>query len=130
MGIRTGVSLMFASVFLLSLAYASAPMDGWKSLSKARYLIHGGSLADRQVPTAKDEKLTLLIQGQPAKEIFDSIGPDLPGTCSDEKGDRARIKRGLSCSYTFRDKETPDGPYRCWIGINLRTGDTSLTVSC
>lgn len=114
----------------LSIAHAAEPIGGWKSLRGAVYLIHGGSLADRQVPTAKDSKLSIAIEGYSAKEIFNSIGPDLPTTCSDEKGDRARSKKGLSCSYTEEDKATKDGPYRCWIGIDLKTGDSVGTVSC
>ncbi|NRR33908.1 hypothetical protein HSX11_27375 [Oxalobacteraceae bacterium] len=105
-------------------------MGGWQSLPGAVYLIHGGSLADQQAPTASDNKLSILIEGQPAKDIFNSIGPDLSATCSDEKGDRARSKKGVTCSYTAKDKRVKEGPYRCWIGINLRTGDSVGTVSC
>ena len=113
---------------MLTLAHAAEPMNGWKSLRGAIYLIHGGSLADRQPPSAKDSKLSIAIDGQSAKEIFSSIGPDLPTTCSDEKGDRARSKKGVSCSFTAQDKKTKDGPYRCWIGIDLKTGDSVGTV--
>ncbi|WEF35462.1 hypothetical protein [Pseudoduganella chitinolytica] len=36
----------------------------------------------------------------------------------------------ITCIYTASDKATKDGPYRCWIGIDLRTGDSIGTVSC
>jgi len=130
MRIRTITWLLLGASSVLSLAYAAVPMGGWKSLPGAIYFIHGGSLADRQIPTAKDSKLSILIDGQPAKEIFDSIGPDLPETCSGEKGDRARDKKGIHCIYTAEDKGAKDGPYRCWIGLDLRTGDSVGTVSC
>ena len=116
--------------FVLTIAHAAEPMMGWKSLRAAIYLIHGGSLADRQLPTTKDSKLSIVFDGQSAKEVFASIGPDLPATCSLEKGDRARSKKGLTCSFIEQDKGTKEGPYRCWIGIDLKTGDSVRTVSC
>lgn len=127
---RSTLSLLLGTFAALSLAHATEPIGGWQRLPNALYLIHGGSLADRQVPTVKDRKLSILIEGAAAKEVFDTIGPDLPYTCTAEKGDRARNKKGISCAYTAEDKGTKDGPYRCWIGLNLRTGDSIGTVSC
>lgn len=114
----------------LSLADAADPIGGWESLRGAIYLIHGGTLADKQVPTTKDRKLSILFDGQSAKQVFDAIGPDLPQTCSGEKGDRSRDKGGIYCSYHAQDKGTKDGPYRCWIGLDLRTGASIGLVSC
>ncbi|MYN08533.1 hypothetical protein [Pseudoduganella aquatica] len=114
----------------ITLVHAAVPADRWRSLHGASYIIHGGSLADQQTPTANDKKLSLVIDGAPAREIFNSIGPDLSETCSDEKGDRARIKKGVSCTFTTKDKGAKEGPYRCWIGINLKTGDSVATMSC
>jgi hypothetical protein len=130
MSMRIYAWLTLGAVSAFSLAYAAVPVGDWQSLPGALYFIHGGSLADRQIPTPKDSKLSILIDGQPAKEVFDSIGPDLPGSCSDAKGDRARVKKGIYCSFTAQDKGAKEGPYRCWIGLNLRTGDSALTVSC
>ncbi len=124
------VYVLVGAVSALSLSYAAAPSVGWKSLPGAIYLLHGGSLADRQVPTTEDSKLTILVSGRPAREIFYSIGPDLSTNCSDEKGDRERTKKGVTCSFTAMDKATKEGPYRCWIGIDLRTGSSTGTVSC
>lgn len=122
--------LVSGASFLLSIANAAVPINGWKAMPGVIYLIHGGSLADRQPPTATDSKLSMHIDGQVAKEIFNSIGPDLTTTCSDEKGDRARNKKGVSCSYTAKDRGETNGPYRCWIGIDLRTGNSVGTASC
>lgn len=126
----TWLSVGLISACLLSLALAAEPIHGWKSLPGAIYLIHGGSLADRQPATASDRKLSIVIDGPPAKEMFDAIGPDLPETCSGEKGDRARDKKGVSCTYSAQDKASKEGPYRCWIGVDLRTGESVGTVSC
>lgn len=111
-------------------ADAAVPTGGWKSLSGAVYFVHGGTLADRQSRSAKDRKLSIVIDGPAAREIFDSIGPDLPDTCSGERRDRARDKKGIHCVYTDDDKASTEGPYRCWVGLDLRTGDSIGLVSC
>ncbi|TFW28532.1 hypothetical protein E4O92_21125 [Massilia horti] len=119
---------------VISLAHAADPSSDpyglWKPLQGAIYKIHSGIVADRTPPTGTDRKLTVLVDGKTAKDIFDSIGPDLPETCSGETGDRMRDKQGIHCSYTAEHKGTKDGPYRCWIGLDLRTGESVGTVSC
>jgi hypothetical protein len=120
---------------LLSLARAADPSSDpyglWKPLQGAIYKFHSGIVADRTLPTANERRLTILVDGKAAKEIFDSIGPDhAGGTCSDAKGDRHRRKKGVVCDYTAQDEKDKDGPYRCWIGVNLQTGDTVSTISC
>lgn len=119
---------------LLSLAQAADPSSDpyglWKPLRGAIYKFHSGIVADRTPPTASEHLLTVLVDGSAAKEIFESIGPDYPQTCSDAKGDRHRRKKGIVCDYTAQDEKDKDGPYRCWIGIDLRTGGTVPTISC
>jgi len=123
-----------AATIALSLARAADPSSDpyglWKPLQGALYKVHSGIVSDRTPPTASDRKLTVLVDGKTAKEIFDALGPDLPDTCSGEQGDRMRDKKGIHCSYTAQDKGTKDGPYRCWIGLDLRSGDSIGTVSC
>jgi hypothetical protein len=123
-----------AATIALSLAHAADPSSDpyglWKPLQGAIYKVHSGIISDRTPPTANDRKLTVLVDGKAAKEIFDSIGPDLPDTCGGEQGDRMRDKKGIHCSYTAQDKGTREGPYQCWIGLDLRTGDSIGTVSC
>jgi hypothetical protein len=122
------------TVVAISLARAADPSSDpyglWKPLQGAIYKLHSGLVADRTEPTASDRRLTIVVDGKTAREIFDSIGPDLPGTCDDVKGDRERNKKGVSCTYKTEDEKGKDGPYRCWIGVNLRTGDTVGTISC
>lgn len=113
---------LFPRLFLivgasLIAANAAVPTGGWKPLSGAVYLVHGGTLADREPPSAKDRTLSIVIDGQAAREIFDSIRPDLPETCSGERRDRARDKKGIHCVYTDDDKASKEGPYRCWVGL-------------
>lgn len=109
---------------VLSLACA-AELGDWKSF-RAEYVIFSGPyLAERDAPTVTDRKLSIALEGKPAKEIFDSIGPDLRDSCSAEDGDRDRRKGGVQCTYRRKD-----GSYRCWVGVNLRTGSSYPTVGC
>lgn len=106
------------------------PYGLWKPLRGAAYKFHSGIVSDATPPTANERRLTFLVDGQTAREIFDSIGPDYPETCTDAKGDRHRRKKGIVCFYTAQDEKDKDGPYRCWIGMNLKTGDTVGTIAC
>lgn len=109
---------------VLSLAYAAEPGD-WQSF-RAEYVIFSGPyLAERAAPTVKDRKLSIAVEGKAAKDIFNSIGPDMRDTCSGADGDRDRSKGGVQCTY-----RREDGSYRCWVGVNLRTGTSYPTVDC
>jgi hypothetical protein len=91
---------------------------------KADYTIYSGSLDDALAPTRDDRKLAVEVSGPAAKEIFDSLYPDSKVRCSDEKGERLRRKGQLWCSYT------PSSGYRCFLGYNLRTGESIGGGSC
>lgn len=95
-----------------------------KPLKAAEYTIYSGELGNEQAPTKDDRKLAIEISGQAAKEIFDSIYPDAAVTCSSEKGERLRRKQDLWCSFV------PGEGYRCFLGYNLRTGQSILGGSC
>ncbi len=117
---------------LFPLARASVPGDPsglWRPFAGV-YKMHSGGVADRTPPTSRDRRLTINFDGKTAKDVFDSLGPDLPTTCSGETGDRTREKKGITCVYTGQDANSKAGPYRCWIALNLQTGDTIRTSSC
>ncbi|MEC5162346.1 MULTISPECIES: hypothetical protein [unclassified Janthinobacterium] len=121
------IGLVVGASALLSLAYGAESSGAWKPFHAKYAIFSGQQLAGREAPTAADRKLAMAIEGLPAKEIFDSIGPDLHPACSQDKGDRDRRKGGVQCTYS------PDGngkDYRCWIGVDLRTGESIPTVSC
>jgi hypothetical protein len=117
--------LLGASVFI-SFASATEYLGDYKAF-RASYLIYSGEPGERAAPTATDRKLAIAIEGQPAKEIFDSMAPDFHPTCSQEKGDRDRRKGNAYCTYSPRGQGKG---YRCWIGVNLRTGESVGAVSC
>jgi hypothetical protein len=92
---------------------------------KADYTIYSGELGDEQAPTKDERKLAIEVKGSAAKEIFDSLYPDAKGvSCSGEKGERLRRKGHVWCGYS------PSSGYRCFIGFNLRTGDSIAGGSC
>lgn len=96
-----------------------------KPLANATYLVYSGEPGDRGPPTSADRKLAVAIRGQAAKEIFDSIGPDVKGvSCSAEDGERMRRKGEVWCSYM------PSDGYMCFLGFNLRTGEPHSGGTC
>ena len=59
--------------------------------------MYAGSLGDQQAPTANDRKVSFIISGKPAKDLFDSMAPDDKVTCSGERGARSRTKGHVWC---------------------------------
>lgn len=92
---------------------------------RAEYTVYSGELGNAQAPTKTERKLSIEVTGQAAKDIFDSLYPDAKGVqCSDEKGQRLRSKGNVWCIYQ------PGDSYRCFLGFNLRTGDSIPGGSC
>lgn len=91
---------------------------------KADYWIYAGELGNEQPATKTERKLAVEISGKAAKDIFDSIYPDSNVKCSDEKGERLRRKKNIWCVYQPKDG------YRCFLGFDLRTGDSIPGASC
>lgn len=107
----------------------SDPSGLWKEFP-AIYKLHSGSVADRMAPTATDRKLTVHVKGEVAKEMFDTLGRDMRDECNGKKGDRLRMRKGLICRYESQLNGPTDSHYRCWIGLDMRTGNSVHTVSC
>jgi hypothetical protein len=120
-----------AACGVVSLAFAADTLGTWQPLQDSRYKIFSGeTVAYGEAPTAKDRKLSIVVKGQGAKEIFDSIGPDARETCVSGNGDRERNKGAVQCMFTASDVSEPGKGYRCWIGVNLINGQGISTVSC
>ena len=101
----------------------------WHPL-KAEYMIHSGGTAYSEPPTRTDRAISLYIVGQPARQLFDQIGPDTKEACGQEQSDRERRNKGVLCQYSARLDGPSDSHYRCWIGIDLRTGAGQVRTSC
>ena len=125
--------LAFAGVHALSMSAHGADIDNrspsWRAL-KAQYLIHSGHAAYAESPTGAHPAVTVAFEGKPAKAVFDQMGPDAKVRCSFEKGDRERRNKGALCTYTAKMSNAGESHYRCWIGVDLKTGDGKQGVSC
>lgn len=82
---------------------------------KGSYLIYSGDLSEMQRPTKNERKISFVVNGPVAKDMFDSMGPDLKQGCSSDKGYRERNKGEVTCVHDA------DG-YMCQFGFDLRTG--------
>jgi hypothetical protein len=109
--------LIVGATAALSLAYAS-DQAVWPAPYRpftGHYTIYSGDMGEQQAPMRDDRKLSFVIEGQPAKEIFDSMYPDDKETCGGA-GARGRTKGNAWCTYH------PKRGYRCYFGYDLRTG--------
>jgi len=106
-----GAAVMASIVYSISAAEWPAP---YKPFS-GKYTIYSGELGDQQTPTRNEIKVSFIVDGRTAKEMFDSISPDDKETCGGE-GARARTKGNVWCTYQ------PGKDYRCYFGFDLRTG--------
>lgn len=126
------MSKRFIPLFVTALVFCSNARGQVKAIAPApakpltaEYTIYSGSLGDEQAPTKTDRKLAIEITGEAAKDIFESLYPDVQGvSCSEEKGERLRRKERVWCAYS------PSGGYRCFVGFNLRTGESIAGGSC
>jgi len=111
--------LIVGATALGLLAYSTGAAD-WPAPYRpfsGRYTVYSGDLGDQQAPTRDDRKLSFIVEGQPAKEIFDSMYPDDKESCGSE-GARARTKGNVWCTYQ------PRRGYKCYFGFDLRTGQS------
>lgn len=91
----------------------------------ATYLIYAGEPGERSAPSKTDRKIAIIVTGDPAKDIFNSLYPDATGvSCTSEQGERLRRKGDIWCSYR------PSEGYKCFLGYNLRTGQPHSGASC
>ena len=104
-------------------------LNEWNPL-QANYKIHSGGTAYSELPTKDDSAFTVAFRDEAARQVFEQIGPDVKAACDDAQGYRVREKKGVYCSYTPRLENPKNAHYRCWIGINLRTGEGDVRVSC
>ena len=104
-------------------------LNQWNPL-RANYKIHSGGTAYSEPPTSTDSAFSVAFRDEAARQVFEQIGPDVKPVCEDTVGYRVREKKGVHCLYTPRLENPKNSHYRCWIGINLRTGEGDVRVSC
>jgi hypothetical protein len=126
---RSARVAILATAAIFSLAYASTKKiwDGTYTATTVHYLIYSNDLDEAQAPTRADQRLSVAVTGELAKQIFDSIGPDLKLACGTTLGMRQRQRGDVDCSY---DKDQPSSPYTCHFGIDLRKGKSIAGATC
>lgn len=97
--------------------YLASPLKG-------DYYMYGGSLGDKSPPSKNDRKLSVMLRGPVAKDLFDNIGPDTKNACSSGPAYREREKGDLSCIWT------KDDGYSCYFGLDVRTGKSMRGIIC
>lgn len=119
----TGATVLFSLVAMAT----SEPWDATYASYPMHYLMYSGELGDSKPPTKTEQRLSIAVQGQLAKDIFDAIGPDLKLACGTTLGMRQRKRGDVSCSF---DKDQAKLPYTCHFGIDLRKGKSIAGATC
>jgi hypothetical protein len=109
------VVALAASCAVISAQNAMAVWEYAHRAFSGKYAIYGGFLGEARAPSAGDIKVAFDLTGNPAKEMFDGIGPDLKGGCN-APGLRVRQRDMLVCRYRPKDG------YWCNFGFDLSTG--------
>ena len=120
-------AVIFGSFALFSLAHAAKPWDGTFAGFNGKYLIYSGDLGETSAPKPTERKAALVLYGEAAKNLLESIGPDLKDACGTSAGMRVRQKGDLDCTH---DKDDRTSSYVCHIGIDLRTGKSMPGSIC
>lgn len=117
---------LISALLLLPFAHAAEKEEGrfMAKPLKGDYYVYGGSIEDKTPPTSKDRKLSLMLTGPLAKELFDHIGPDLKDACGAGPDHRERNRGDLICLWT------KEYGYACYVGIDVRTGKSMVGVIC
>lgn len=124
---RTLAIVTSAALFSLTYASAKKAWDGSYTQSTLRYLIYSNDLDEAQPPTRSDQRVSVAVTGELARQMFESIGPDLKLACGTTLGMRQRQRGDVDCSY---DKDQPASPYTCHFGIDLRNGKSIAGATC
>lgn len=117
------MNLRLLTVTMLSFHIAGAlaaditPFNAPKPL-RGDYQLYGGTLSEMLPPTSSDKKVTFMLTGPVAKDLYLQIGPDIAkeNACSEAKDYRERRRGDLSCVHMKNEG------YSCYFGIDLKTG--------
>ncbi len=115
---------VFAAIVFCPQAFADD--DPERGETTLKYLIYGGDIGDPVHATKKDAKVSFLVEGDLAKKIFESIGPDKKNVCTDGDGSRFRSKDNGKF-FCLKDS---DGTYGCYFGFDLKTGKSIFSTTC
>jgi len=117
---------LISAILLYPVAQAAEETQGRYMATplKGDYYLFGGTLGEKTLPTAKDRKLSFMVTGPLAKDLFEHIGPDLKDACGASPDHRERNRGDLVCVWAKGDG------YACYIGLDVQTGKSILGVIC
>ncbi len=121
----------FAKILILLYMYYSESSHAteWEPARKpisGDYIIYSGYLGDMSSPQEGKKKLAIEISGRAARDIFNSIGPDIRDACGAGNGVRIREKDDGNLTCIRREK----GEYSCHFGFDLKTGKSIGGIIC
>lgn len=113
---------LYAGAIAISFATITfANSFDWQFLYKpasVNYAMYSGTLSEPTMPKGKQKSISFEVNGEAAKEIFESIGPDIEPSCPASEGERTRERSGGSMRCYLQGKSK----YQCYFGINLKIG--------
>lgn len=118
---------LIGALALLPYAHAAEKKETERYLAtplKGDYYMYGGTIGDKTASTLKDKKVSIMLTGGLARDLFDHIGPDAKHACGAGADHRERQRGDLSCNWTKIDG------YSCYIGINANTGKSMRGSAC
>lgn len=120
---------VIAALALLPVAQAAPKSVEGRYLAKplkGDYYIYGGTLGEMVSRTQKDRKVSFMLTGPLAQDLFNQIGLDVKKeeSCSSAADYRERRKGDLNCIYT------KDGGYVCYFRIDVITGKGTYGTIC
>jgi len=124
---KKSIKITFFLLGICSIKFSTA--TEWESLRKpmsAEYIIYSGELGDMSSPQEGKKKLAIEISGRSARDIFNSIGPDIRNACGAGSGVRIREKNDGNLTCIRREK----GEYSCHVGFDLKTGKSIGGITC
>lgn len=88
------------------------------------YYVYGGSPGDSTPPTSNDRKVSLMLTGPLAKELFEHIGRDVKTECKPSPDYRERRRGDLTCSWTKVHGHS------CYFGLDGKNGKSMDDYDC
>lgn len=121
---KAGAFLLVFSLFSL-VALGGDWEFKYKSIN-AKMVMYSAGLGDPSAPTAQDSKISFVVEGKAARDIFDQIGPDKKNQCGSDPGIRTRSKNDGKVECIRYSKSE----YSCWFGFDLKTGESVVGSIC
>lgn len=121
------LTCLVGAIALASIANAGESKAQSRYLAKpltGDFYVYGGSIGDSTPPTEKDRKLSLMVTGPLAKDLFDHLGPDLKEACGAGPDQRERNKGDLTCLWVKGEG------YSCYFGLDVNTGKSMSGTVC